>query len=171
MHGTSRRSATAALVAVACALAVGCGGTGQATPASATKTGDLAVVSSDSRSSGWAKRASIICENALADDTHELVNHLDARHIKQHGMAIVDAGSKLDALGVPAGGDANAYAQMIELYKKSVIYHGLALRDLAKGNDGNAAAEYAIGLDLADKADRLAISFGAESCNRFGMES
>jgi len=121
------------------------------------------------RNSDWAQRASTICENALPDDSHQLVNHFDARHIKRHGMAIVDAGSKLDALGAPPGGDAGAYGRMIELYKRSVIYHGLALRDLAKGNDGNAAAEYAIGLDLANKADGLAMGFGAESCDRFGM--
>ncbi len=85
-------------------------------------------------------------------------------------MAIVDAGSKLDALGAPAGGDAAAYAHMIELYKRSAVYHGLALRDLAKGRAGNAAGEYAVALDLADKADRLAVGYGAASCNRFGME-
>ena len=58
---------------------------------------------------------------------------------------------------------------MLELYTRSAIYHGLALRDLAKGNDGNAAAEYAIGLDLANETDGLAMGFGAESCDRFGM--
>jgi hypothetical protein len=63
-----------------------------------------------------------------------------------------------------------SYARMIELYKKSVIYHGFALRDVARGSDGTAAAEYAIGLALADKADRLAIGFGAKSCDRFGIE-
>jgi hypothetical protein len=129
----------------------------------------LSASSPGSANSDWAQRASTICENALPDDSHQLVNHFDARHIKRHGMAIVDAGSKLDALGAPPGGDAGAYGRMIELYKRSVIYHGLALRDLAKGNDGNAAAEYAIGLDLANKADGLAMGFGAESCDRFGM--
>lgn len=170
MHRTSSRIATAALAALACALAAGCGRTGQATPASARTTAAASASSSGSGSSGWAQRASTICEHALADDSHELVNHFDARHIKQHGMAIVDAGSRLDALGAPAGGDAGTYARMIELYKKSAIYHGLALRELAEGNAGNAAAEYAIGLDLADKADRLAIGFGAESCNGSGMQ-
>lgn len=171
MHRTSSRTAAASLVAVACTFAAGCGGTRQASPASAATTADVKASSSGSGSSSWADRAATICENALADDTHELVNHFDAHHIRQHGMAIVDAGSKLDALGVPAGGDTDAYARMIQLYKKSAIYHGLALRELAKGNAGNAAGEYAIALNLADKADRIAVGFGAASCNRFGMES
>jgi hypothetical protein len=169
MHRTSAPFVSAALVALACALAAGCGGAGQATPASAQNAAGVPASSPGSGSSGWAKRASTICEHALADDSHELVKHFDARHIKQHGVAIVAAGSQLDALGAPAGADSGAYAHMIELYKKSAIYHGLALRELAQGNDGNAAAEYAIGLDLADKADRLAVGFGAGACNRFGM--
>ncbi|HEX3330771.1 MAG TPA: hypothetical protein VHS27_12680 [Gaiellales bacterium] len=135
------------------------------------KADAVSASSSGSGNSDWAQRASTICEHALPDDSHQLVNHFDPRHIRRHGEAIIDAGSKLDALGVPAGGDAGAYGRMIELYKKSVIYHGLALRDLARGNDGNAAAEYAIGLDLANKADALAMGFGAKSCDRFGMGS
>src|SRR6185437_11435293 len=169
MHRTSSPVVSAALVALTCAFATGCGGAGQAPSASTHTTDTVSASSTDSGSSGWARRASTICTEALADDSHELVNHLDARHIKQHGMAIVAAGSKLDALGAPAGADPGAYAHMIELYKKSAVYHGLALRELAQGNDGNAAAEYAVGLDLADKADRLAVGFGAGSCNRFGM--
>jgi len=169
MYPTPWRIAAAALVALGCTFAAGCGAAGQAAPASAHKTDAVSAASSGSAGSGWAQRASTICENALPDDSHELVNHFDARHIRQHGMAIIDAGSKLDALGVPDGGDAVAYARMIELYKKSAIYHALALRELAKGSDGNAAAEYAIGLDLANKADGLAMGFGARSCDRFGM--
>jgi hypothetical protein len=169
MHRTPSRITAAALVALGCTFAAGCGTAGQAAPASAHKSDAVPAASSGSGTSGWAERASTICENALPDDTHELVNHFDARHIKQHGMAVIDAGSKLDALGVPAGGDPGTYARMIKLYKKSAVYHALALRDLAKGNDGTAAAEYAIGLDLANKADGLATGFGAKSCGRFGM--
>jgi hypothetical protein len=169
MHRTHSRIAAAAVVALAGAFAAGCGQAGQPSPASAYTAEPVSASSPGSANSDWAQRASTICENALPDDSHQLVNHFDARHIKRHGMAIVDAGSKLDALGAPPGGDAGAYGRMIELYKRSVIYHGLALRDLAKGNDGNAAAEYAIGLDLANKADGLAMGFGAESCDRFGM--
>lgn len=171
MYRTPSRIAAAALVALVCTVASGCGGTGQAAPAAAHKTDDVSASSSRRGDAAWAERASAICENALADDNHELVDHLDARHIRRHGMAIVAAGSKLDALGAPAGGNAGAYARMIELYKKSAIYHGLALRELVRGNAGNAAAEYAIGLNFADRADRLAVGFGAGSCNRFGMNT
>jgi hypothetical protein len=122
MHRTSSPVVSAALVALTCAFATGCGGAGQAPSASTHTTDTVSASSTDSGSSGWAKRASTICTEALADDSHELVNHLDARHIKQHGMAIVAAGSKLDALGAPAGADPGAYAHMIELYKKSAVY-------------------------------------------------
>jgi hypothetical protein len=169
MHLTPSRTTAAALVALGCTFAAGCGAAGQAAPAPEHESDAVPGSSSGSRTSDWAKRASTICEHALPDDSHELVNHFDARHIKQHGMAVIDAGSQLDALGVPAGGDPGTYARMIKLYKKSAIYHALALRDLARGNDGTAAAEYAIGLDLANKADGLAMGFGATSCGRFGM--
>jgi hypothetical protein len=171
MHRTSASIATAALVVLSCTFASGCGGTGQATPASAHRTDDVPASSSAPAATAWARRASRICQNALADGNHTLVDHFDARHVRQHGMAVVAAGSKLDALGAPAGGDSGAYAHMIELYRKSAIYHGLAVRELAKGNAGNAAAEYAIGLQFAHKADRLAVGFGAASCGRFGMNS
>jgi hypothetical protein len=58
---------------------------------------------------------------------------------------------------------------MLDMYKESAIRHGRALHDLTDGNAGNAVAEYAIGLDLADRADRLAVGFGASECARFGM--
>jgi hypothetical protein len=170
MYRASSRLAAIAFMALAGILAAGCGANGKASSASTARTADVVATSSASSPSQWADHASAICENALSDDSHELVNHLDARHIKQHGMAIVAAGSRLDALGVPSGGDAHAYAHMIQLYKKSAIYHGLALRDLGQGNDGNAAAHYAIALGLADTADGLAVGFGAASCDRFGME-
>jgi hypothetical protein len=40
------------------------------------------------------------------------------------------------------------------------------------GNDnGNAALAYSMALSFADQADTLAIGFGAEAVNRFGMEN
>ena len=118
----------------------------------------------------WVHRAKGICETALADDRHELVNHLDVKHVKQHGMSVVAAGSQLDALGPPAGTDAWSYARMIGLYKKSAIYHALALRGFDSGDNGNAALAYSLALHLADQADTLAVGFGAAACDRFGMD-
>ena len=119
----------------------------------------------------WADRANSICRAALPDSSHELVNHLDAAHIRQHGMAIVAAGSRLDALGAPSGANAASYARMIDLYRRSAVDHGLAIREIRTGNDGNAAAYYSIGLALADKADAIVAGLGATDCTRFGMSS
>ena len=117
----------------------------------------------------WTTRANAICRAALPDGTHELVRHLDAAHVRQHGMSVVAAGSKLDALGAPSDGDAHAYARMIALYRRSAVDHGLAIQELRKGNDGVAAEAYAIGLAFADRADAIAARLGAGDCRRFGM--
>ena len=159
VHGGA---APLAVIAVTRCLAAGCGGTETSTSALSAAT--------DARPD-WADRANAICVHALPDAGHEMVRHLDSRHVKQHGMSIVDAGSKLDALGAPTGADADSYAKMIAMYKQSAIVHGLVLRELDKGNGGNAAMEYSYALALADKADGLAGGFGAVSCNRFGMDS
>lgn len=60
---------------------------------------------------------------------------------------------------------------MIDLYKRSAIDHGLAIREIRKGNDGNAAAYYSIGLALADRADAIVAGLGATDCTRFGMSA
>ncbi len=157
--------ATPALVALTW-LAAGCGSAGDTAssvqPASTTAGASVSAPE-------WANRANSICETALADD-HELVNHLDLKHVKEHGMAVVRAGAQLDALGPAAGADAKSYARMVDLYKKSAIYHALALRAFDGGDDGNAALVYSLALHFADQADTLAVGFGAAECNRFGMD-
>ena len=100
-----------------------------------------------------------------------MVEHFDSRHIKRHGMAVVLAGSALDELGPPPGVDDADYQRMLDLYQESAIRHGLAVRELGDGNAGNAVGEYATGLGLADRADRLAVGFGASECARFGMKT
>ena len=60
---------------------------------------------------------------------------------------------------------------MLDLYKRSAIDHGLAVREIEKGDAGNAAVYYSIGLRLADKADAIAAGFGATDCTRFGLGS
>jgi len=162
---SKRRSPALALTAVV-AMA-GCGGGSSASTAPSRD-------SSHARSEpapAWADRANAICRAALPDSSHELVNHLDAAHIRQHGMSIVVAGSRLDALGAPSAAAAKPYAGMIELYRRSAIDHALAVREIRKGNDGNAAAYYSMGLTLADKADAIAARFGATDCSRFGMSA
>jgi hypothetical protein len=158
--------ATPALVALTW-LAAGCGSAGSG--ASAVQPASTTAGSSVSAPE-WADRANGICETALADDRHELVDHLDAKHVKEHGMSVVTAGSQLDALGPPAGADAKSYARMVDLYKKSAIYHALALRAFEGGDVGNAALAYSLALHVADQADTLAAGFGAAECNRFGMD-
>ena len=86
-------------------------------------------------------------------------------------MSVVRAGAQLDGLGPPAEADAKSYAHMIDLYKKSAIYHALALRAFEGGDDGNAALAYSLALQFADQADTLAVGFGAAECNRFGMDN
>jgi hypothetical protein len=162
------RFAAPALVALVW-LAAGCGSAGSTASAGSQSTSTTA--GSSAPAPDWSVRANDICDTALADDSHELVNHLDARHVKQHGMAVVSAGSRLDALGPPAGADARSYVRMVDLYKKSAIYHGLALRAFDSGDDGNAAIAYSLALHFADQADKLAVRFGAAECNRFGMEN
>jgi hypothetical protein len=146
----------------ATSLAVcGCGG-------SAASQSHESTSSSPTRSD-WVDRANEICRTALPDGSHELVNHLDIAHIKRHGMAVVTAGASLDALGPPADTSAKSYADMLDLYKRSAIDHGLAVQEIQHGNTANAAAYYSIGLGLADKADAIAARLGATDCGRFGM--
>jgi hypothetical protein len=145
------------------ALGAACGSTGS----SATSAAHTSTVSAAT----WAHRANTICTSALGDDSHQLVDHLDVPHVKAHGMAIVLAGSQLDALGAPAGVDTAAYTRMLAMYKRSAIDHAIAIRMLQNGEGGNAGAAYAIALNLADRADRMAESFGAAQCDRFGMEN
>ena len=147
------------------ALGAACGSTGSS--ATSAPTAHTSTVSTAT----WAHRANTICTSALSDDSHQLVGHLDVPHVKAHGMAIVLAGSQLDALGAPAGVDASAYARMLGMYKKSAIDHAIAIRMLQSGEGGNAGGAYAIALNLADRADRMAESFGAAQCDRFGMEN
>ena len=144
-----------AVAGAACLAACGCGGS--------------AVSQSGHSTSDWVDRANQICRSALPDSSHELVNHFDVAHIKRHGMAVIEAGSNLDALGAPSAADLKSYAGMLDLYKRSAIDHGLAVREIEKGDAGNAAVYYSTGLDLADKADALAAGFGATDCTRFGM--
>ena len=59
---------------------------------------------------------------------------------------------------------------MVDLYKKSAIYHAVALRAFDSGDDGNAALAYSLALKFADQADALAVGFGAAECTRFGMD-
>jgi hypothetical protein len=150
-------------------LAAGCGSAGD-TASAGLHPASTAAGSSVSGPE-WAHRANGVCEAALADDSHELVDHLDVTHVKQHGMSIVTAGSQLDALGPPAVTDSRSYARMVDLYKKSAIYHGIALRAFESGDNGNAALAYSLALHLADRADTLAVGFGAASCDRFGMDN
>jgi hypothetical protein len=157
---------TSAVVALTCSAA-GCGSAGDTAEAvqPASTTGGSSASAPE-----WADRANGICQSALADDRHELVNHLDVKHVKEHGMSVVAAGSQLDALGPPAGAEATSYARMVDLYKKSAIYHALALRAFDSGDDGNAALAYSLALKFADQADALAVGFGAAECTRFGMD-
>ena len=159
------RSPALALTAVVAMAACGCGSAASAAPSRESSQ------ATSGPASGWAHRANAICRAALPDSSHELVNHLDAAHIRQHGMSIVVAGSRLDTLGAPSDAAAKPYAGMIELYRRSAIDHALAVREIRKGNDGNAAAYYSMGLALADKADAIAARFGAADCSRFGMSA
>jgi len=159
------RSPALALTAVVAMVGCGCGG-----PASAAPSRESSQATSEPASE-WVDRANAICRAALPDSSHELVSHLDAAHIRQHGMSIVVAGSRLNALGAPSAAAAKLYAGMIELYRRSAIDHALAVREIRKGNDGNAAAYYSMGLARADKADAIAARFGATDCSRFGMSA
>jgi hypothetical protein len=161
---SQRRSAIAlAAVAAACLIGTACGGAAAAGGRSTTPAGTAAPAD-------WARQADAICRKALPDDSHAMVTHFDSAHIKRHGLAIVLAGSALDQLGPPRGADAGDYQHMLDLYRTSAVRHGLALRELRNGNDGNAVVEYSVGLGLADRADRLAVGFGASSCARFGIQ-
>ena len=161
------KSRSPALALTAVVAMAGCGG---GSSASTAPSRDSSHATSEPAPE-WADRANAICRAALPDSSHELVNHLDAAHIRQHGMSIVVAGSRLDALGAPSAAAAKPYAGMIELYRRSAIDHALAVREIRKGNDGNAAAYYSMGLALADKADAIAARFGATDCSRFGMSA
>lgn len=88
------RSGAVAVAGVVAVAACGCGG------AAASQSQGASQATSQTRSA-WADKANAICRSALPDGSHELVDHLDAAHIEQHGMAIVAAGSRLDALGGP----------------------------------------------------------------------
>ena len=157
-----RRPIAITLALGAAALGAACGST--------SPTGAPAARTSTISAATWAHRADTICSGALADDSHQLVNHFDLPHIRAHGMAIVLAGSQLDALGAPAGVDTAAYARMIAMYKKSAVYHAGAIRMLQQGEGGNAGLAYALALNYADRADHMAESFGAAQCDRFGMK-
>jgi hypothetical protein len=124
---------------------------------------------STSRPATWASRASAICRDALGDSSHELVNHLDEQHVRAHGMAVVRAGSALDHLGPPPGSSSATYTKMLGLYMRSALLHGEAAKSLHAHDDGNAALYYSLALNMADRADSLAMGFGASSCDRFGF--
>jgi hypothetical protein len=169
MLAHQRRTALAlAAVAAGCLLGTACGGGAHAGSAGRSETVPSSSASSPT-SADWTRQANEICTRALPDASHSMVEHFDSQHIKRHGMAVVLAGSALDELGPPPGIDDADYERMLDMYKESAIRHGRALHDLTDGNAGNAVAEYAIGLDLADRADRLAVGFGASECARFGM--
>jgi hypothetical protein len=171
MPAHQRRTALAlAAVAAGCLLGTACGGAAHAGSAGRSETVPSSSASSVT-AANWTRQANEICTRALPDASHSMVEHFDSQHVKRHGMAIVLAGSALDELGPPPGVDDAGYQRMLDLYKQSAIRHGLALRDLSNGEAGNAAAEYSIGLDLADRADRLAVGFGASECARFGMKT
>ena len=87
-------------------LATGCDRAGDT--ASAVQTTSTTAGSSASAPE-WADRANGLCETALADDRHELVDHLDLKHVREHGMSVVRAGAQLDALGAPAGAEPKSY--------------------------------------------------------------
>jgi hypothetical protein len=158
-----RQPISIALMIGVTALGAACGGTGaSAAPAAHTSTLSAAT---------GARRADVICTSALADDSHTLVDHLDAPHVKAHGMAILLAGSQLDAMGAPPGVDTVAYERMLGLYKRSAADHVIVIRMLQKSDGANAAYVYAVALYVADRADRMAESFGASKCDRFGMEN
>jgi hypothetical protein len=161
------------LIAIAAGLgAPACGGSaGAGSSVGSPPTSTTAAVSQPSQTadSGWASSANAICRQALPDGSHVLVDHLDPAHVRQHGFAIISAGMRLQKLGPPSGGDAAGYAKMIELYRKSAIYHALVVRQLKAGNAGNAAYVYGAALSLADRADTMATELGATDCNRFGM--
>jgi hypothetical protein len=115
------------------------------------------------------RQGDAICRQALPVGSHVLINELDAPHVKRHGFAIIAAGSQLETLGPPPGADSDRYARMIALYRKSAIYHALAVRQLDKGAAGDAAFLYGAALGMADKADGIATDLGATDCARFGM--
>ena len=148
----------------------GCGGAARAesnTPSGPAQTTVTQQATTDD--SGWAGKANAICRRALPDGSHVLINNLDAPHVKRHGFAIIAAGSQLETLGPPPGTDPDRYAKMIALYRKSAMYHALAIRQLDKGAAGNAAFLYGAALGMADKADGIATDLGATDCARFGM--
>jgi hypothetical protein len=149
----------------------GCGGAARAesSPSSAPKQTTVTQEQSTTDDSGWADKANAICRRALPDGSHVLIDKLDAPHVKRHGFAIIAAGSQLETLGPPTGADPDRYANMIALYRKSAIYHALAVRQLDKGAAGNAAFLYGAALGMADKADGIATDLGATDCARFGM--
>jgi uncharacterized protein YceK len=149
----------------------GCGGAARAesSPSSAPKQTTVTQEQSTTDDSGWADKANAICRRALPDGSHVLIDKLDAPHVKRHGFAIIAAGSQLETLGPPPGADSDRYAKMIALYRKSAIYHALAVRQLDKGEPGNAAFLYGAALGMADKADGIATDLGATDCARFGM--
>jgi uncharacterized protein YceK len=162
---------TALPVLLLAALVVGgCGGAASAesSPPSGPKQTTV-TQQSTTDDSGWADKANAICRRALPDGSHVLIDNLDAPHVKRHGFAIIAAGSQLEKLGPPPGADSDRYAKMIALYRKSAIYHALAIRQIDKGAAGNAAFLYGAALGMADKADGIATDLGATDCARVGM--
>lgn len=149
----------------------GCGGAARAesSPPSGPQQTTVKQQSTTTEDSGWADEANAICRRALPDGSHVLIDNLDAPHVKRHGFAIVAAGSQLETLGPPPGTDPDRYAKMIALYRKSAMYHALAIRQLDKGADANAAFLYGAALGMADRADLIAADLGATDCARFGM--
>jgi hypothetical protein len=173
----TRTAITLAAVAGGCLIGSACGGAQAGTDGpSSGNSGAIAATQASSSTTGaaatsdWVRQADAICSKALPDDSHSMVDHFDAAHVRRHGMAIVAAVSELDKLGPPPGADAADYQHMLTLYKTSAGRHALALQALAKGDYGVAAAQYSIGLYQADQADGLAVGFGASSCARFGMK-
>jgi hypothetical protein len=151
-------------------VVAGCGGAAKAESSPPSGPKQTTVTQQPTTDdSGWADKANAICRRALPDGSHVLVDELDAPHVKQHGFAIIAAGSQLETLGPPPGADSDQYAKMIALYRKSAIYHALVVRQLDKGDAGNAAFLYGAALGMADKADGIATDLGATDCARFGM--
>jgi hypothetical protein len=148
----------------------GCGGAARAESSAPSGPKQTTVTQQPtSDDSGWADKANAICRRALPDGSHELINNLDAPHVKRHGFAIIAAGSQLETLGPAQEADSDRYAKMIALYRKSAIYHALVVRQLDKGAAGDAAFLYGAALGMADKADGIATDLGATDCGRFGM--
>lgn len=178
MLSPRHRTAIALAALAGCLLGSACGGAEGAGTGGHTSgsSGAIAATQSGPSTTGtattadWVRQADDICSKALPDDSHAMVDHFDAAHVRRHGMAIVVAGSELDELGPPPGASAADYQHMLTLYQTSAARHALALQALGKGDYGVAAAQYSIGLDLADRADVLAVGFGASSCARFGMK-